>query len=57
VVTVLPVALGFGAAAAGSLRASVLVPAPWRSAFGQAKPYMIFMPQGLLGFLKRQLNQ
>ena len=30
--------LGFSAAAAGALGASLLVPAPWREAFGQAKP-------------------
>ena len=30
-----------GAAAAGALGASMLVPAPWRAAFGQAKPFKI----------------
>ena len=33
--------LGMGAAAAGALGATMLVPAPWREAFGQAKPYKI----------------
>jgi hypothetical protein len=28
--------LGMGAAAAGALGATILVPAPWREAFGQA---------------------
>ena len=31
--------LGYGAASAGALGASMLVPAPWQAAFGQAKPY------------------
>ncbi len=41
--------LGVGAAAAGALGASMLVPAPWRSAFGQAKPYKIGTLQPLSG--------
>jgi branched-chain amino acid transport system substrate-binding protein len=40
--------LGFGAAA-GALGASMLVPAPWRNAFGQAKPYKIGTLQPLSG--------
>ncbi|MBI2217541.1 MAG: ABC transporter substrate-binding protein, partial [Candidatus Rokubacteria bacterium] len=31
--------LGLSASAAGALGATMLVPAPWREAFGQAKPY------------------
>jgi branched-chain amino acid transport system substrate-binding protein len=41
--------LGFGAAAAGALGASMLVPAPWRSAFGQAKTLKIGTLQPLSG--------
>ncbi|HYB42823.1 MAG TPA: ABC transporter substrate-binding protein [Candidatus Methylomirabilis sp.] len=41
--------LGFGAAAAGAVGASMLVPAPWRRAFGQAKPYKIGTLQPLSG--------
>jgi len=41
--------LGFGAAAAGTLGASMLVPAPWRSAFGQAKAYKVGTLQPLSG--------
>src|SRR5262245_3061270 len=41
--------LGLSAAAAGALGASVLVPAPWRAAFGQAKPYKIGTMQPLSG--------
>jgi branched-chain amino acid transport system substrate-binding protein len=41
--------LGLGAAAAGTLGASMLVPAPWRSAFGQAKAYKIGTLQPLSG--------
>ena len=33
--------LGLSATAAGALGATMLVPAPWREAFGQAKPYKI----------------
>ena len=33
--------LGLGATAAGALGATMLVPAPWRHAFGQAKAYRI----------------
>jgi branched-chain amino acid transport system substrate-binding protein len=38
-----------GAAAAGALGASMVVPAPWRAAFGQAKPYKIGVLQPLTG--------
>ncbi len=41
--------LGLGAAAAGALGAGMLVPPPWRSAFGQAKPYKIGTLQPLSG--------
>src|SRR5262249_56726518 len=41
--------LGFGVAAAGALGATVAVPAWWRSAFGQAKPYKIGTLQPLSG--------
>ena len=41
--------LGYGAASAGALGATMLVPAPWRSAFGQAKPYKIGTLQPLSG--------
>jgi len=41
--------IGLSAAAAGALGASMLVPAPWRSAFGQAKPYKLGMLQPLSG--------
>jgi branched-chain amino acid transport system substrate-binding protein len=41
--------LGLGAAAAGALGASMLVPPPWRAAFGQAKPYKIGSLQPLSG--------
>ena len=41
--------LGVGAAAAGTLGASMLVPAPWRRAFGQAKPYKVGTLQPLSG--------
>ncbi|HEY3065176.1 MAG TPA: ABC transporter substrate-binding protein [Methylomirabilota bacterium] len=41
--------LSFSAAAAGALGASLLVPAPWRDAFGQAKPYKIGTLQPLTG--------
>src|SRR5262245_24187203 len=41
--------LGFGAAAAGALGAILLVPAPWREAFGQSKPYKIGTLQPLSG--------
>jgi branched-chain amino acid transport system substrate-binding protein len=40
--------LGYGAAA-GALGAAMLVPAPWRGAFGQAKPYKIGTMQPLSG--------
>src|SRR5499427_6417737 len=41
--------LGFGAATAGALGATLLVPAPWRDAFGQAKPYKVGVLQPLSG--------
>jgi branched-chain amino acid transport system substrate-binding protein len=41
--------VGYGAAAAGALGATMLVPAPWRTAFGQAKPYKIGTLQPLSG--------
>jgi branched-chain amino acid transport system substrate-binding protein len=41
--------LGYGAATAGALGATMLVPAPWRAAFGQAKPYKIGTEQPLSG--------
>jgi len=40
--------LGYGAAA-GALGATMLVPAPWQSAFGQAKPYKVGTLQPLSG--------
>ena len=40
--------IGYGAAA-GALGATMLVPAPWQSAFGQAKPYKIGTMQPLSG--------
>src|SRR5919109_930570 len=41
--------LGLGAMAAGAVGATMLVPAPWRQAFGQAKPYKIGVMQPLTG--------
>jgi branched-chain amino acid transport system substrate-binding protein len=41
--------LGLSAATAGALGATLLVPAPWREAFGQAKPYKIGTLQPLSG--------
>ncbi|MDO8476513.1 MAG: ABC transporter substrate-binding protein [Candidatus Rokubacteria bacterium] len=41
--------IGFGAAAAGALGATVAVPAWWRDAFGQAKPYKVGTLQPLSG--------
>jgi branched-chain amino acid transport system substrate-binding protein len=41
--------LGVTASAAGALGAAMLVPAPWRAAFGQAKPYKIGILQPLSG--------
>ena len=41
--------LGLSAAAAGAFGATQLVPAPWREAFGQAKPYKIGTMQPLSG--------
>src|SRR3974377_75915 len=40
--------IGYGAAG-GALGATMLVPAPWQSAFGQAKPYKIGAMQPLSG--------
>lgn len=41
--------IGYGAATAGALGATMLVPAPWRAAFGQAKAYKIGTLQPLSG--------
>src|SRR5262245_44190189 len=41
--------IGFGAAGAGVLGATMLVPKPWQAAFGQAKPYKIGTLQPLSG--------
>jgi branched-chain amino acid transport system substrate-binding protein len=41
--------LGLSAAAAGALGGAMLIPAPWREAFGQAKPYKIGVLQPLTG--------
>ena len=41
--------IGYGAASAGALGATMLVPAPWRAAFGQAKPYKVGTMQPLSG--------
>ena len=41
--------LGFSVATAGALGATMLVPAPWRTAFGQAKPYKVGTLQPLSG--------
>jgi branched-chain amino acid transport system substrate-binding protein len=41
--------LGLAATAAGALGATMLVPAPWREAFGQAKPYKLGTLQPLSG--------
>ena len=41
--------IGYGTKAAAALGATMLVPAPWRSAFGQAKPYKIGTMQPLSG--------
>src|SRR5256712_12167484 len=41
--------LARSAATAGALGATMLVPAPWREAFGQAKPYKIGIMQPLTG--------
>ncbi len=41
--------LGLGAAAAGALGTTLLVPPPWREAFGQAKPFKIGTLQPLSG--------
>jgi branched-chain amino acid transport system substrate-binding protein len=41
--------LGLSATAAGALGATILVPAPWREAFGQTKTYKIGAIQSLTG--------
>lgn len=41
--------LGLSAAAAGALGSAMLVPAPWREAFGQAKPFKLGSLQPLSG--------
>ena len=41
--------LTLSSTAAGALGATVLVPAPWREAFGQAKPYKVGVLQPLSG--------
>ena len=41
--------LGLSAAAAGAIGGGMLVPAPWREAFGQAKPFKIGVLQPLTG--------
>src|SRR5262249_344886 len=41
--------IGYGAAGAGALGATMLVPARWQAAFGQAKPYKIGTMQPLSG--------
>jgi branched-chain amino acid transport system substrate-binding protein len=41
--------IGYTSAAAGALGATILVPAPWQAAFGQAKPYKIGSEQPLSG--------
>jgi branched-chain amino acid transport system substrate-binding protein len=41
--------LGLSAATAGALGVTMLVPPPWREAFGQAKPYKIGIMQPLTG--------
>src|SRR5207249_1901004 len=41
--------LALSSTAAGALGATVLVPAPWREAFGQAKPYKVGVLQPLSG--------
>src|SRR2546422_9976684 len=41
--------LALSSAAAGALGATVLVPAPWRGAVGQAKPYKVGGLQPLSG--------
>src|SRR5437667_4508517 len=41
--------IGWSAAGAGAIGATMLVPAPWRAAFGQAKPLRIGTLQPLSG--------
>src|SRR5262245_54424006 len=41
--------LSLSAATAGAVGASILVPPPWREAFGQAKPYKVGVLQPLSG--------
>ena len=46
--------LGLAASAAGALGATMLVPAPWREAFGQAKPFKIGTPPAAVGHGRRR---
>jgi len=41
--------IGWSAAGAGALGATMLVPVPWQATFGQAKPYKIGTLQPLSG--------
>src|SRR5262245_2172500 len=41
--------LGWSATGAGAIGATMLIPAPWQAAFGQAKPYKIGSLQPLSG--------
>src|SRR5215813_8369043 len=41
--------IGYSAASAGALGATMLIPAPWGAAFGQAKPYKVGSMQPLSG--------
>jgi branched-chain amino acid transport system substrate-binding protein len=41
--------VGLAATAAGAVGSTMLVPAPWREAFGQAKPYKMGIMQPLTG--------
>lgn len=41
--------IGYGAATAGALGATMLVPAPWQAAFGQAKAFKVGTSQPLSG--------
>ena len=45
--------LGLSAAAAGAMGATILVPAPWREAFGQAKPFKIGVLQPFRSFCQK----
>ena len=46
--------IGYTSAAAGALGATMLVPAPWQPAFGQAKPYKIGTEQPLSGASRKR---